>query len=207
MANSRVFTIFAGVNGTGKSTLFYTLEDNFGVRLNTDELVRSAGKDWKNLNAQLEAVRYVMKTQTDCLENGVSFNRETTIPGRALSRLIQDAKKKKFKIHLYFVNVESVDICKERVKNRVENGGHGVPENIIEEGYRVVNQRVAEILNSCDKAQFYDNTFDTIQLVGYKHKDSIVKVVDNCKWLNELDDIYDKIKNPSLFNLGDFDLI
>ena len=41
MANSKVFTIFAGVNGAGKSTLYYTLGDDFGIRLNSDEIIKN----------------------------------------------------------------------------------------------------------------------------------------------------------------------
>ena len=53
MENSKVFTIFAGINGAGKSTLYYTLgPKKFGVRLNTDEIVKERGQDWKNAGAQ-----------------------------------------------------------------------------------------------------------------------------------------------------------
>lgn len=50
MESSKTFTIFAGVNGAGKSTL-YAADDSadLGVRLNSDELVREAGADWRSI--------------------------------------------------------------------------------------------------------------------------------------------------------------
>ena len=44
------YTIFAGVNGAGKSTLYSTLlqeNHDFGVRVNSDEIVISNGGDWR----------------------------------------------------------------------------------------------------------------------------------------------------------------
>lgn len=201
MANSKIFTIFAGVNGAGKSTLYHTLGDNFGVRLNTDEMVQDAGKNWKDLKAQMAAARELSKLKTQCLENGLPFNQETTIPGTSIIRTIESAKKKNYKIHLYFVNVESVDICKERVNKRVLLGGHGVPEDFINQRYEMVINRILDIIDMCERVQLYDNTFDSLQLVGYKEKNSIVKLIDNCKWLNELENKYELTKNPYFFDL------
>ena len=59
MVNTKTFTIFAGVNGVGKSTLY--VADNLsdlGVRLNSDELVREAGLDWRSTEAQLKAGKH-----------------------------------------------------------------------------------------------------------------------------------------------------
>ena len=67
MLGIKRYTIFAGVNGAGKSTLFgvYNSED-LGVRLNTDEMVKDAGKDWKDNAAQVEAGKKLIKLQQEC---------------------------------------------------------------------------------------------------------------------------------------------
>lgn len=49
MSSIKTYTIFAGVNGAGKSTLYeINKSENLGVRLNTDEMVKDAGKDWRD---------------------------------------------------------------------------------------------------------------------------------------------------------------
>lgn len=50
------FTIFAGVNGEGKSTLYYAETNrDLGIRLNSDEILHSLGLDWKDFSAQILA--------------------------------------------------------------------------------------------------------------------------------------------------------
>ena len=85
MSSIKRYTIFAGVNGAGKSTLFgvYNSED-LGVRLNTDEMVKEAGKDWKDNAAQVEAGKKLIKLQQECFDKGLSLNRETTLNGLTL---------------------------------------------------------------------------------------------------------------------------
>ena len=81
MKSIKKFTIFAGVNGAGKSTLFSTeAEDNLGIRLNSDEILHSLGLDWADSNAQILAGKQLLRLQKDCLEKGLSFNQERSIP-------------------------------------------------------------------------------------------------------------------------------
>ena len=194
MGNSKEFTIFAGVNGAGKSTLYYTLGDNFGVRLNSDEIISDHGENWRDVYKQIQAVKDIKTKQEECIENNVSFNRETTVPGVNLIRTINTVKQKNYKVNLLYVGVESVDICKERVAKRVAVGGHGVPEDVIESRFNIINKKIAEIIDLCDSVQFFDNSFENIQLVGYKDKNSLVKLIDNCHWLNDICQEYTALK-------------
>ena len=57
MSSIKRYTIFAGVNGAGKSTLFGVYNSEvLGVRLNTDEMVKEVGKDWKDNAAQVDFI-------------------------------------------------------------------------------------------------------------------------------------------------------
>lgn len=46
---TKYYTVYAGVNGAGKSTL-YRMQDeiNDEKRVNSDEILRSFGGDWRN---------------------------------------------------------------------------------------------------------------------------------------------------------------
>ena len=58
------YILIAGVNGVGKSTLFYLLHELTGMpRINTDEIVREFGK-WDNPNRCNESGK-------NCKENKV----------------------------------------------------------------------------------------------------------------------------------------
>ena len=56
MVFSKKLTIFAGVNGAGKST-FYNLISlpNLGIRLNSDEIVKNNNDAWQDMRAQIKA--------------------------------------------------------------------------------------------------------------------------------------------------------
>ena len=152
MENSRVYTIFAGINGAGKSTLYYTLEDiSFGIRLNSDEVVEQEGKDWKDWGSQLSAGKKVIELQRKCLEEGYSMNRETTLADNSIFLLIDKLREKDYQIQLFYVGVDSLDIAKKRVKERVMRGGHGVPENVMESRYRIMQKNIVRIIPHCDK--------------------------------------------------------
>ena len=53
---------------------------------------------------------------------------------------------------------ESVEIEKERVKIRVNKGGHGISEADIEKRYVETFCNLKEVLEDCNLAAFYDNT-------------------------------------------------
>lgn len=59
---------------------------------------------------------------------------------------------------MYYVEVNSIDIAKERVRHRVENGGHGIPDADIERRYVESLEQLRKVIDSCDRIIFYDNT-------------------------------------------------
>ena len=82
MGSSECLTVFAGINGAGKSTLFGTLSHlDFGVRLNSDEIVKELGLDWRDPKAQVQAGRLLLERQEECFKKRLSFNRESTLAG------------------------------------------------------------------------------------------------------------------------------
>ena len=70
--------------------------------------------------------------------------------------------KKGFKIYLYFIATSDPLINVHRVKNRVENGGHDVPdEKIHNRFYRTMNNLYAAF-KIADRAYFFDNSKEKI---------------------------------------------
>jgi len=99
-----IYTIFAGVNGAGKSTFYRILGSDFGVRINTDEIIREKfNNDWKNPKAQFESGKIAVKLIRECINNKISFNQETTLTGHAIISNINSAKLKSFRISLFYV--------------------------------------------------------------------------------------------------------
>ena len=95
------YTIFAGINGAGKSTFYHTFyEPLIGEkRINTDEMVARIGS-WKDGRLQLRCAREAVRLMKQYFEDGISFNQETTLTGQAIVRNVETAKAKEYEIHL-----------------------------------------------------------------------------------------------------------
>lgn len=200
--DEKIFTIFAGVNGAGKSTLYNSpiLEkEKLGVRINTDEIVRTFG-DWKNEIDQVKAGRIAIKLRKDCIEKGLSFNQETTLTGNSIIKLVNQIKEKGYKIHLFYVGVNSPKIAKERIAERVKKGGHDIPNETVEKRYYESIENLKKILLKVDLAEIYDNTnFYTLVITK---RESIIKLQtkDLPEWLKDISKEFNLIKSKENLN-------
>jgi len=181
---SKEFNIFAGVNGAGKTTLYFKqLETeknkNFGLRVNIDEIVQAIG-DWKNPKDQIRASKIALKIRNEHLENGYSFNQETTLCGKSIISFIHKAKDKGYKINLYYVGLESEQIAKDRVKIRVAKGGHDIAPELIERRYKESLENLKSILPIVNNLYLFDNSkeFKSIETK---------KDIENITWLKNID--------------------
>ena len=160
---SPTYTIIAGINGAGKTSLYNVLLGQsasgvLGKRVNADEILKESGGDWRDTMAQLSAGREAVSRINTCIDTGVSFHQETTLPGPTIIKYVRKAKSVGFVIHLYYVGVDSLQIALDRVHRRVSRGGHGVEDHIIAKRYRALPKNLSELLPLCDLAVFYDNT-------------------------------------------------
>ena len=62
-----------------------------------------------------------MNKISEYLNNGVTFNQETTLCGKSIINNIRKAKKLGYQIEMHYIGLDSVYIAKERVKQRVEH--------------------------------------------------------------------------------------
>ena len=155
-----VATFFAGVNGCGKTTMYYNeLEkgNTFGYRINIDEIVSSFG-DWKNQQDQMRASKIAIKIRNEMIKNKQDFNQETTLCGKGIVKLLETLKQHHYIINLYYISVDSPEIAKERVKMRVSKGGHDIQPDIIERRFYASLYNLNKIHHLCDEVILFDNT-------------------------------------------------
>ena len=177
------YIIIAGVNGAGKSTLYETLDELKDMpRINTDEIGKVLG-DWRDMSILITAGKVAVKLLNQYLTDGVTFNQETTLCGKSILRNIRKAKEMGYCIEMHYVGVDSVNIAKERVKSRVNKGGHGIPEADIEKRYMETFHNLKEILKDCDLAAFYDNTEEFRRFAIFRNGE-VVRLSQNLpKWI------------------------
>lgn len=89
--------------------------------------------------------------------------------GKSIINNIAKAKSRGYFIELHYIGVESADIAKERVTERVKQGGHGIAEQDIERRYIETFDNLKAVLPECDLTAFYDNTIEFRRFAIYKN--------------------------------------
>ncbi len=164
------YTIFSGVNGAGKTSLYRILNkyENFGARINIDEMVARKGS-WRDAILQLAEGRKALKLIDECIKKKIPFHQETTLPGSTIVKQIKKARAAGYQIQLYFVGVENLQTAIKRVHGRVEKGGHGVDDALIRHRFEKLPESLRAVLPLVDTAFFYDNTVKFIQVAHVRN--------------------------------------
>ena len=178
------FYLFAGVNGAGKTTLFNAMNGNVkkSFRINSDEIVGEIGK-WDSETDQVKAAKIAVGLRNECMEKGNSFNEETTLTGKTILKLIDKVREKNYKLHLFYVGVGSSDISKERIKKRVADGGHHIPDEVVDKRYKESLKNFEKILKKFDNVVVYDNSVRFRTLLRIIDK-KVIKIADDLpEWM------------------------
>lgn len=181
--------MFAGVNGAGKSTLYSSIdagerpEVKSSRRANADEIARDNHWDWHDPVSNLKAMKIEVKNIHSFIANKQSFNMETTLASskKTYVNILNLAKAQGFATHLLYVGVDSSEIAKERVKDRVSKGGHGVPDEIIDRRYSKSVRNLKLLIPLFDSVELYDNT-DIFQTVYERNGLKTVTFKTSIEW-------------------------
>jgi len=63
--------------------------------------------------------------------SGEDFSFETTLSGRSYVPLFHRLKAEGYRLHFYFLWVPNIDLTLLRIRGRVAEGGHDVPEPVV----------------------------------------------------------------------------
>ena len=187
MGADKKYVIFAGINGVGKTALHRILDGNIniGKRISIDDIATTLG-DWRDPVVQLKSARIAMAELKSAIAEGISFHQETTLPGEAVVRFADLAKENGYRIVLNYIGVASLDIAKERVRRRVEKGGHGIDEKVMEKRYADMLKTLIPLIKRCDEVYFYDNTVNFRQVAMLLDSKLSDHDVDLPAWLLEI---------------------
>ncbi len=171
-----VFTVVAGSNGSGKSTLTSTARDKSQQTpvLDPDAIAKSLQETLAAGNSSLEAGKRVLTLAEELIAARQTFAVETTLSGSTYLRMATRAKDAGFYRNGFFVGTTSVEINLERVRARVEKGGHDVPEKDQRRRYPRTLANMRRLLAIADLAVILDNsTRQGHTLVAFGHAGSM----------------------------------
>lgn len=149
--------LIAGPNGAGKTTFYETvLKGRVAAPfINADEIQKDELGD-KSMEAAYAAAEIASARRAQYLGARQSFITETVFSHPSKLAMLKAAQTAGYRLVVFHLHVASADLAVARVAERVEEGGHPVPEDKIRSRY-VRNQsliRAAALM--ADYASIYD---------------------------------------------------
>lgn len=177
--------IVSGCNGAGKTTASFTI---LPVILNCREFVNAdniaAGlSPFNTESVAIEAARIMLHRIDELLEEGVDFAIETTLATRSYVSLVHRARKAGYNITLIYIWLKSPELALQRVAERVRNGGHNIPEEVVRRRYRNgINNLFKLFMPICDVWIVADNSQNDLKLIAKKSAGFDITVENNDIW-------------------------
>jgi predicted ABC-type ATPase len=179
-----ILYIIAGPNGAGKTTSAESMLPgvlNCIEFVNADFIARGISP-YNPESVAIQAGRIMINRMNELKNSRVDFVVETTLSTLSYANFIRECKLNGYIITLVFVWLNHPDMAKDRVKQRVEKGGHNIPENVIERRYYKGLKNLNKIfLPLCDEWVITDNSDDVMEIVAKKDKLEI-KVFNSTKY-------------------------
>ncbi|MBR5610191.1 MAG: zeta toxin family protein [Bacteroidales bacterium] len=170
--------IIAGCNGAGKTTASFTILPEI---LNCHEFV-NADIIAKGLSpfapekAAVAAGRILLERVKELMESGKDFAIETTLATRTHVKMIKEAQERGYIVTILFFWLNMPSLAIERVRLRVQSGGHNVSEDKIRRRYDMGIIHLFQLyLPICDYWIIIDNS-NAPMIISEGGKDITTKI-------------------------------
>lgn len=162
--------IIAGPNGAGKTTFARKFLPDY-VKcfefVNVD-LIASGLSPFDPERAALRAGRIMLEQIHSLARRGVDFGFETTLSGKTYVKLLQGMKKRGYLVHIFFLWVPNVELAIERIKLRVRNGGHHIPDQVVRRRFgRSLSNFLRTYQRLADSWTIFDNSVDIPKMIAF----------------------------------------
>jgi len=177
--------IIAGCNGAGKTTASYTVLPemlNCKEFVNADEIARGLSP-FQPEKAAIDAGKIMLTRIKELIKHQQDFSFETTLSARHFVNLIKDAKKKEYFVTLVFFWLNSTELAKQRVKMRVSEGGHNIPDETIKRRYKLgINNLIKLYIPVCDYWMVVDNSESPFKLISEGSQSKHIEIKEKTIW-------------------------
>jgi predicted ABC-type ATPase len=177
--------IISGCNGAGKTTASFTiLPEMLDCKefVNADEIAKGLSP-FQPESVSFQAGRIMVERIDELLNSGVNFAFETTLTTLSYLNTIKAAKEKGYSVNLLYFWLNDVNLAIERVKIRVSEGGHNIPEETIRRRYfRGIFNLTNKFTALCDYWIVINNSSRPFTFVAEGQGSNEMKVHDNAIW-------------------------
>ena len=166
MSEKNLF-VFAGPNGSGKSTVIgnfiHTSIISADSYICPDNIVKSIMLEHTDMDeyaAYVRAMQIAERSRKEYVRHGQPFSFETVFSNPDKLKFLRFAKAYGFHIVVIYITAADPSINVRRVRRRVSEGGHDVPEDKIRARYERSMRLMPEVISFADEAEVYDNSVD-----------------------------------------------
>ena len=130
--------IIAGPNGAGKTTFANNFLPKEAECLNyfNADLIAAGLSPFKPESVAFQAGKLQLQKIEDIVKRKESFAFETTLSGLNYIRRISNWQNSGYEVILYFLKLPNKEMAVDRVKLRVSEGGHNIPELVINRRFK-----------------------------------------------------------------------
>ncbi len=177
MLRNNQIHIIAGPNGAGKSShARITLLPDFlssNEFVNADEIAKILSPENPEKSA-IEAGRLMLKKMDFLLESKMDFALETTLSAKTYLNFIKKSQERGYKVNLIFLKLQSAELAKIRVQNRVSKGGHNIEPPIIDRRFQRGLDNLKDYLSVVDTASVYEASGPELIEIVTKNEDQLI---------------------------------
>ena len=167
--------IISGCNGAGKTTASYTMLPEM---LECSEFAKGLSP-FQPEKASIQAGRYMIAKIRFLLKKQRDFGLETTLATRTVLKTVKMAQAAGYTVTLLYFWLNSPELAIERVKARVEAGGHNIPEETIRRRYRVgIDYFFHDYAPICERWILADNSQIPFRVIAEGYKLDVINIKD-----------------------------
>ena len=186
--------IIAGCNGAGKTTASFTiLPEVLGCKefINADEIAKGLSP-FQPESVAVQAGRIMLARMDELLQKGETFAFETTLATKSYKQKIEWAQANGYEVTLLFFWLDSPNMAKKRVAQRVAEGGHSIPSETIERRYyNGIANLFAIYIDMVDICYIFDNSEGERTPIAKKYKGG-KEIIYNIDLYNQMKNSYEK---------------
>ena len=146
--------------------------------MNADEIAKGLSP-FQPESVSFESGRIMLNRIDELFAAKINFAFETTLSSKIYKQKIRKAKAEGYFITLLFFWLQNTSLAKERVRIRVLEGGHHIPDEIIERRYiRGIKNLFSLYLPIVDEVMIFDNSNGKTALIAEKLFDTEMKIID-----------------------------
>ena len=158
MSQHRQLWLLAGGNGAGKSTFYRTQLEPLGLSfINADILAKELYPESPEQHSY-EAAQIAAEKRSELILEGRSFCFETVFSHPSKIDFLAQAKILGYEIVLVMIHLDSDSLNKARVSQRINEGGHSVPDKKIEDRIPRLLVHIKKALPLCNHVRILNNS-------------------------------------------------